>query len=88
MEWPEQVAAEPAAAVAAWRRPGPSAEIEELRGSGADDADQQRNRDTQRRQRAGLGENLQKRLRLEHAHRSQWQFSTMIAESGRKRAMP
>ena len=56
LEWREQVAAEPAAAVVARRRACRSAEIKKLRRGRADDSDQQGDRDGQRDQRAAFGE--------------------------------
>ena len=66
LEWRKEVAAEPAAAIVARRRPlllrrtAETAEIEKLRGSGAGDPDQQRDRHRQRDQRAGFGEDAEK----------------------------
>jgi hypothetical protein len=74
LEGLEEVAAEPAAAttIAAWRRARPAAEIEELRRSGACDADQDRNGDGERDQGAALGQHAEKRFWLSHPARSQW----------------
>ena len=67
LERRKEVAAEPATAIAArrlggrWpRRTAETAEIEELRGRGARDPDQQRDRHRQRDQRAGFGEHAEK----------------------------
>ena len=91
LEWREEIAAEPAAATL-WRLPlrrtAEAAEIEKLRRRRARDPDQQRDRNRQHDQRAGLGEHAQKGLWFRHPARSQWirEVSNIVAESGRKRA--
>src|SRR5882724_8695929 len=57
-----------------------------LRGCGSDDSNRQRNRDSQRDQRAALGENAQKGFWLCHALVRNESRKVIIAESGRKRA--
>ena len=100
LEWREQVAAEPAAIIAAkaaivalWRLPlRRPAEIKKLGGSRPHDPDQHGDRNGQRDQRAAFGEHPEKGLLLGHAARrhgsSEWIVwaIAIIAESGRKRA--
>ena len=91
----KEVTAEPAAIAARGlpllllRWSAETAEIEELRGRGAGDPDQKRDRHLQRDQRAGFGEGAEKGLWLLHPARSQWlvRAPAIIAESGCKRAV-
>ncbi|MEH2523457.1 hypothetical protein V1288_001366 [Bradyrhizobium sp. AZCC 2176] len=87
LERRKEIAAEPAAAGARGRTGGPS-EIEELRRRRADDPDQKRDRNRQRHQRAGVGENAQEGLWLSHPARVAMdrEVSNIVLESGRKRA--